>query len=93
MKTLKAIIFLGVIVWVSTAYATKHIAGSLYSYLGNTQSEVPIRSQCLDGNSIQIALLLDTSGSMSGLIEQAKSQLWNILGEIARTKKSGKINF
>lgn len=36
---------------------------------------------------IQVALLLDTSGSMSGLIEQAKSQLWNILNELARTEK------
>ena len=38
-------------------------------------------------NAMQIALLLDTSGSMSGLIEQAKSQLWNILNELAKTSK------
>ncbi|MFT4535084.1 MAG: hypothetical protein ACJA1A_001274 [Saprospiraceae bacterium] len=38
-------------------------------------------------NAIQIALLLDTSGSMSGLIEQAKSQLWNILNELTKTIK------
>ena len=25
---------------------------------------------------VQLAILLDTSGSMSGLIEQAKTQLW-----------------
>jgi len=40
-------------------------------------------------NAIQVALLLDTSGSMNGLIEQAKSQLWNILNELARTRKKG----
>lgn len=40
-------------------------------------------------NTIQVALLLDTSGSMSGLIEQAKSQLWNILNQLARTEKNG----
>ena len=40
-------------------------------------------------NAIQVALLLDTSSSMSGLIEQAKSQLWNILNELARTKRNG----
>ncbi len=40
-------------------------------------------------NTIQVALLLDTSGSMSGLIEQAKSQLWNILNELSRTEKDG----
>jgi hypothetical protein len=32
---------------------------------------------------IQIALLLDTSNSMDGLIDQAKSQLWNIVNELA----------
>lgn len=35
---------------------------------------------------IQIALLLDTSNSMDGLIEQAKSQLWNIVNELAKAK-------
>jgi hypothetical protein len=29
--------------------------------------------------TIQIALLLDVSGSMNGLIEQAKAQLWNLV--------------
>ncbi|MEO8232005.1 MAG: vWA domain-containing protein [Ignavibacteriota bacterium] len=41
-------------------------------------------------NSIQLALLLDTSGSMDGLIDQAKSQLWKIVNELATTKKDGK---
>ena len=40
-------------------------------------------------STIQVALLLDTSGSMSGLIEQAKSQLWTILNELARTERDG----
>jgi hypothetical protein len=38
---------------------------------------------------IQIALLLDNSGSMSGLIEQAKSQLWRMVNELAEAKKDG----
>lgn len=41
-----------------------------------------------DGNNIKVALLLDTSGSMSGLIEQAKSQLWQILNQLAVTRKT-----
>jgi hypothetical protein len=39
---------------------------------------------------IQVALLLDTSGSMSGLIDQAKSQLWKIVNEFSHAKKDGK---
>lgn len=41
-------------------------------------------------NTIQLALLLDTSGSMDGLIEQAKSQLWKIVNELSRSKKDGR---
>jgi hypothetical protein len=42
-------------------------------------------------NLIQIALLLDTSNSMDGLINQAKSQLWKIVNEFALARKNGKI--
>ena len=39
---------------------------------------------------IQIAILLDTSGSMSGLINQARSQLWNVVNSFASAKRDGK---
>ncbi|MEA2735253.1 MAG: hypothetical protein QOE14_1704 [Humisphaera sp.] len=38
---------------------------------------------------IQLALLLDNSGSMQGLIDQARSQLWTVVNHLARTKKNG----
>ncbi|MCB1184591.1 VWA domain-containing protein [bacterium] len=38
---------------------------------------------------VDIALLLDTSNSMDGLINQAKSQLWTIVQEFAAAKKAG----
>ncbi len=38
-------------------------------------------------NEIKIALLLDTSSSMSGLIDQAKSQLWKIVNALSMAKK------
>ncbi len=38
------------------------------------------------GQSIMLALLLDTSNSMDGLIDQAKSQLWRIVNELAQAK-------
>ncbi|MGE5860818.1 MAG: vWA domain-containing protein, partial [Ignavibacteria bacterium] len=41
-------------------------------------------------NSVQIALLLDTSNSMDGLIDQAKTQLWKIVNEMSRSKRDGK---
>jgi hypothetical protein len=35
---------------------------------------------------IQLALLLDTSNSMDGLIDQAKSQLWKIVNQLSEAK-------
>lgn len=43
-----------------------------------------------DNTRIQVALLLDTSNSMDGLIEQAKSRLWNIINTITTLKYDGK---
>ncbi|MBW1872813.1 MAG: VWA domain-containing protein [Deltaproteobacteria bacterium] len=38
---------------------------------------------------IQMAILLDTSSSMNGLIDQAKTQLWKVVNEFITSKKSG----
>ncbi len=40
--------------------------------------------------AVDVAILLDTSSSMDGLIDQAKSQLWTIVQQFARAEKSGK---
>ncbi len=37
--------------------------------------------------AVDIAILLDTSNSMDGLIDQAKSQLWTIIQQFAKAKK------
>jgi hypothetical protein len=59
-----------------------------------TFSLIPFSNQMvvkkpIKDNSIQLALLLDTSNSMDGLIDQAKSQLWKIVNELATSKKDG----
>jgi hypothetical protein len=40
--------------------------------------------------TIQVALLLDTSNSMDGLINQAKSRLWNIVNTLSTLRFNGK---
>ncbi|MFM2082002.1 MAG: hypothetical protein RL380_693 [Verrucomicrobiota bacterium] len=40
---------------------------------------------------VQIAVLLDTSNSMDGLIGQAKSQLWKIVNEFLRARQDGEM--
>lgn len=42
-----------------------------------------------DEPRVQIALLLDTSGSMSGLIDQAKTELWSVVNEFALAERGG----
>lgn len=48
----------------------------------------PVKTEA-DTPLIQIAILLDTSSSMSGLINQARTQLWTIVNEFARSKQDG----
>jgi hypothetical protein len=38
---------------------------------------------------IQVALLLDVSSSMDGLIEQAKSELWAVVNTVSKARKNG----
>ncbi len=38
---------------------------------------------------IQVAILLDTSNSMDGLIDQAKAQLWMIVNRFAKAQRDG----
>ena len=39
---------------------------------------------------IQLAILIDTSSSMSGLINQSRNQLWQMVNEFARARQNGK---
>lgn len=39
--------------------------------------------------AVDVAILLDTSNSMDGLIDQAKNQLWTIVQQFAKAKKNG----
>ena len=56
------------------------------------QDEKPAEKQPFNGvrPAVDMAILLDTSNSMDGLIGQAKSQLWTIVQQFAKAKKAGK---
>jgi len=40
---------------------------------------------------IQVALILDTSNSMDGLIDQAKTQLWSVVNKLATARYKGEM--
>ena len=73
--------------------ATAGVVG-LYPVYQQTVDARPIDAQrttsAVPGPKIQIAILLDTSSSMDGLIDQARNQLWEVVNTFARSKKDGK---
>ena len=62
------------------AIATLALCGLSFTHAADAKSDQPV---------VQIAILLDNSGSMSGLIAQAKTQLWNIVNEFISAKQDG----
>ena len=57
--------------------------------LAEEQAPPVAEKTTVDKPLVQIAILLDTSGSMSGLINQARTQLWTVVNEFARAKQGG----
>ncbi|MFT3784562.1 MAG: vWA domain-containing protein [Tepidisphaeraceae bacterium] len=51
----------------------------------------PPHPQPMGEADVQIALLLDTSNSMDGLINQARTQLWKIVNELNKAQRDGKM--
>ena len=49
-------------------------------------AEASVEDMHDDSPTIQVALLLDTSNSMDGLIDQARAQLWDIVNELSLAK-------
>lgn len=55
----------------------------------NLNNEDNVQTDTLFGQKIQVALLLDTSNSMDGLIDQAKMRLWNIVNTLTTLRYNG----
>ena len=56
----------------------------------NPQAPAPNRQiAAIQPPKIQLAILLDTSNSMDGLIDQARQQLWQAVNEFSRAKRDG----
>ncbi len=77
MKTLK----------ISTLIALSFLTFSCIAKEKNNKQEEKIALNIKrDKTTIKVALLLDTSNSMDGLIDQAKAQLWKIVNELSYAK-------
>jgi hypothetical protein len=62
-------------------------AGTLPAF--GLQASPAAISQMIEPPRIQLAILLDTSNSMDGLIEQTRNQLWQVVNEFAAAKQDG----
>lgn len=51
--------------------------------------KAPVKKPVIAKPQIEIAILLDTSNSMDGLINQAKTHLWSIVNTFATAKQNG----
>lgn len=55
----------------------------------SNQNAAVIGSEKVELPKIQLALLLDTSNSMDGLIDQTRNQLWQVVNEFSTAKLNG----
>lgn len=95
MKTIRQVIakkelilmLLGSYIFGFLTATTLHAAG--FNYLAEVE-RTEVLTEVTDGKKkIKIALLLDTSGSMDGLINQAKSELWSLVNELSKAECNG----
>ncbi len=92
INDMKKIILLSTVLFAFTltAISCKRTASAKQPEKTFTIPDEPQTTGSYDGERIQVAILLDTSGSMQGLIEQAKSRLWNIVNTLTTLKYKGK---
>jgi len=67
---------------------TKHLLFSLIGFALPLHAKPVVDNAT--GDRIQIALLLDTSNSMDGLIDQTRTQLWKVVNTFIGCRKNGK---
>ncbi len=69
-----------------TSCTANHKSDAKLAFKKETTHEILTTKTDPDARNIQVALLLDTSNSMDGLIDQAKAQLWEIVNELSYAK-------
>lgn len=80
------------IIKLSTALCLIALLSSSFSALHSKATASPFPANPdISSNKIQVALLLDASNSMDGLIDQAKARLWNIVNTLTTLRYEGKV--
>lgn len=81
----------------NTRHSIAFLAAALCGVFSLPLSRLPARDEVpstahpqTTGPVVQLALLLDTSNSMDGLIDQARTRLWQIVKDLSRARQDGK---
>ncbi|MEL6637243.1 MAG: vWA domain-containing protein [Bacteroidota bacterium] len=85
---MKKLVLLALLTAISSLPFVKNVLNRLQAAQRDIQTPL-LPDTTTKQSHIQVALLLDTSNSMDGLIEQAKSQLWKMVNELATAEKGG----
>ncbi len=86
---LKKLIGLGTLALVAgTSFTPAMSADQEAKPVAAKKAEAPKNAE--DGPLVQMAILLDNSGSMSGLINQARQHIWKVVNEFATVRRDGK---
>lgn len=86
----KIILSAALLLTLTGAYATYQLTQANMEEITAPEPVMAIADEKKSENRIQVAILLDTSGSMHGLIEQAKSRLWNIVNTLTTLRYNGR---
>lgn len=77
--------------FISALFATVFSFAGCNTSNASPKNKIEIKkTETANATKIQVALLLDTSSSMDGLIDQAKSRLWEIVNTLTTLKYEGK---
>ena len=67
-----------------SSFAKQTVSGDFNNVVKNEEAQTGLQRA-----KIQMAILLDTSNSMDGLIDQTRNQIWSVVNEFSTAKKNG----
>lgn len=84
MKFTQQLLVIGLSIFAVTLYGCEPKQNSSKKH--TVMAQAILDKEKTPNNTVKIALLLDTSNSMDGLINQAKAQLWDIVNKFTHAK-------
>ena len=89
MKALTAIALISSFTFYSSLSNVLHAQEVPLSQHTQARKELSQKSPSDHQPRIQVAILLDTSSSMDGLIDQTRNQIWQVINEFSSLKQNG----